>query len=261
MRDGYAVNGDLRMYYQVHGTVTDRTPLLLIHGGGGTIETNWGALMPSFAAEREVVAVEEEGHGRSRPVDREHNLDAAGQDVVAVLDELGLPAVDVLAFSAGTLTAIAMALANPRRVGRMILASTPWRRDAMIEGFWDGFEHATLDSMPQLFKDEYLRLNPGGEHLQTFFDLDVHRVRDMAGWSDEDVRGIHSPTLVVAADRDVVTVEGALRLSRAVPHGRLLIVPGNHGNYIGERLASEGDLSTMDATSPLLVGFLNTVVA
>lgn len=152
MRDGYAVNGDLRMYYQVHGTPTDRTPLLLIHGGGGTIETNWGALLPSFAAEREVVAVEEEGHGRTRPVDREHNLDAAVQDVVAVLDELGLPAIDVLAFSAGTLTAIAMALANPRRVGRMILASTPWRRDALIEGFWDGFERATLDSMPQLFR-------------------------------------------------------------------------------------------------------------
>ena len=36
------VNG-IRMYYEIHGS---GEPLVLIHGGGSTIETSFGRLMP-----------------------------------------------------------------------------------------------------------------------------------------------------------------------------------------------------------------------
>ena len=68
---GYAANGDLRMYYEVHGSATFGTrPLLLIPGGGSSIQTNFASIIPLLSAQRQVIAVDEEGHGRTLPTDR-----------------------------------------------------------------------------------------------------------------------------------------------------------------------------------------------
>jgi hypothetical protein len=46
-------------------------------------------------------------------------------------------------------------------------------------------------------------------------------------------------------------------MSRAIPGARLMIVPGNHGDYLGEVGASDGDPWTMLATVPYLLRFLD----
>src|SRR4051812_26686319 len=55
------VNG-LKMYYEIHGT---GQPLVLIHGGGSTIPSNWSVVLPAFARSRKVIAVELQAHGRT----------------------------------------------------------------------------------------------------------------------------------------------------------------------------------------------------
>jgi pimeloyl-ACP methyl ester carboxylesterase len=263
METGYVANGDLRMYYERHGDAAPgSTPLLLIHGGGSTIDTNWAALLPTLADGREVIAIEEEGHGRTRPTERALTSEASAGDVMAVLDELGVERVDVFAFSAGCQTAIAIALARPERIRRLVLASAPWRRDALIPGFWDGLAAGSLADMPPLFVEEHRRLNGDEpELLQRFFELDQQRMLTFQDWPDDAIAGIAAPTLVVAADRDVVTVESAALLARTVADGRLLVVPGTHGDYLGEAFASGGDLSLMRATAPLLRHFLDATPA
>jgi hypothetical protein len=62
---------------------------------------------------------------------------------------------------------------------------------------------------------------------------------------------------VVSADRDVVTAGYAARMAGVIPGARLLIVPGGHGDYLGEHAASGGDLRTMHATVPFLLRFLD----
>lgn len=256
---GFAEHDGIRMYYERHGSPRPgASPLLLIHGGGSTIDTNWSALLPLLAEGREVIAIEEEGHGRTRPTERPLTSEASAEDIVAVLDAVGVERADVLAFSAGAQTAIALAVTHPDRVRRLVLASAPWRRDAMVPGFWEGLEEATLADMPQLFQNEHRRLNPEEpDLLQRFFDLDRGRMLSFEDWRTADIAGITAPTLVVAADRDVVTVESAAELARTVADGRLLVVPGVHGDYLGEAFAAAGDLGSMRATAPLLLRFLD----
>ena len=57
-----AVNG-LKMYYEVHG---DGPPLLLLHGGSGSIPETW---VPYFTPRFRVIAIEQMGHGRTADAD------------------------------------------------------------------------------------------------------------------------------------------------------------------------------------------------
>ncbi|WP_240629645.1 alpha/beta fold hydrolase [Specibacter cremeus] len=255
---GYAQNGPLRMYYEVHGdTRPGRVPLLLVHGGGSTIDSNFRHLIPVLAETRQVIAVEEEGHGHTAPIDRPLTAEHSAQDVAAVLRQLDVPSADVLGFSAGGHTALALAMEHPALVHRLIAASTFFTRDAMIDGFWEGLQDATVEDMPEVYKDIDRRLNPDPRHLERLFVLDSQRMLSFPGWTDEQLGTIATPTLVLVADRDVIRPEHAVRMSHAIPRSRLMIVPGAHGDYLGEVYASGDDLGPMCATLPFLLRFLD----
>src|SRR5688572_20080688 len=61
---GHAPVNGINVYYEVHGR-RDGIPLVLLHGGGSTIEVTFSRVLPVFAASRRVIAVEEQAHGRS----------------------------------------------------------------------------------------------------------------------------------------------------------------------------------------------------
>src|ERR1700734_4160746 len=115
---GYASVNGLRMYYEVRGT---GRPLVLLPGGLMTIEGSFGPLLPDLVAERQVIAAELQGHGRTADIDRDLELRDLAGDVAALLDHLGIDQADVLGFSLGGGAALQLALAHPGRVGRTIL--------------------------------------------------------------------------------------------------------------------------------------------
>jgi pimeloyl-ACP methyl ester carboxylesterase len=246
------------MYYEVHGEPRPNcAPLLLIHGGGSTIESNFRELIPLLIGTRQVIAVEEEGHGHTAPIDRPLTAENSATDVTAVLRKLDVPVADVLGFSAGGHTALALAMSHPAVVRRLIIASSFSARDAMVEGFWEGLQSATSKDMPEVYREAALRLNPDPQHLEKLFVLDSQRMLTFPGWSDEQLGTITASTLVLIADRDVIRPEHAIQMVRAIPESRLMIVPGNHGDYLGEQAASDGDLRTMRATLPFLLRHLD----
>ena len=50
------------MYYEIHG---EGEPLVLVHGGGSTIESNWSQVLPLFASMYKFIAVELQAHGHT----------------------------------------------------------------------------------------------------------------------------------------------------------------------------------------------------
>src|SRR4051794_16779067 len=109
-----SVNG-IELYYERHGA---GRPLVLLHGGLMTIELNFGELLPTLSADRDVIAVELQGHGRTPLGDRPMAIESMADDVVALLDHLDVDEADVYGFSLGGLVACAIALRRPDRVGR-----------------------------------------------------------------------------------------------------------------------------------------------
>jgi len=220
------------MYYEAHGE--GGRPLILIHGGGSTVESNWSNVLPLLAAHRTVIAVELQAHGRTADVDRPETFEQDADDVATLVRQLNLTSVDLFGFSNGGHTAMQIAIRHPRIVRRMVIASASYRREGMIDGFFEMMEHASLDNMPAPLKEAFLAVNPDPHALQTMHDKDAARMRTFDDWSDDALRSINAPALIINADRDVIKTDHAVAMSRLIPNARLLIVPGTHGSYLGE---------------------------
>src|SRR6266436_7171978 len=83
---GYAPVNGLELYYESHGNpAKDGEPLVLLHGGGSTIETSFGKLIPLVSKARQVIAFEQQGHGHTADVDRPFSFEQSAEDAVALL--------------------------------------------------------------------------------------------------------------------------------------------------------------------------------
>ena len=78
-----SVNG-IQIYYEVHGS-HEGIPLVLLHGGGSTIDSNFGRVLPFLAGSRRVIALEEQGHGRTSDRDQPVTFERSADDVAGLL--------------------------------------------------------------------------------------------------------------------------------------------------------------------------------
>ena len=251
---GYAKINGLRMYYEIHGT--GGTPLVLVHGGGSTIGTNFGRVMPLLARTRRVIAVEVQAHGHTLDVDRPFTFAQDADDVAALLDSLGVSKADILGFSNGGTTALQVAIRHPAKVNRLVVASANYKRDGMQPGFWDGMMKASYADMPQPYKDAYLKINPSQAGVNAMFERDSKRMQGFEDIPDAAIRAIQAPTLVVVGDQDVIRVEHALALAGTLAHGRLCVLPGTHGSYLGEIMTPNVSARTLEVFVGLIDEFL-----
>jgi len=185
---GFAPVNGLSMYYEIHGT-GEGVPLVLLHGGGSTIETSWGRILPLFARHRRVIALEEQAHGRTSDRNGPVRFETSADDVEALLDYLKVDKADIMGFSNGAMVAMQVAIRHPERVWRMVYASAMARRDGARAEFWPMMEKADFSSMPQDLKDAFLKVNPDLAKLRNMHDKDLERMQHFVDVPDEAVRG------------------------------------------------------------------------
>lgn len=255
VRAGHLPVNGLQMYFEIHGAGAG-TPLVLLHGGGSTITSSYGRVLPWFARHRRVIAVEEQAHGRTSDRDAPARFETSADDVDALLAQLGVVTADVMGFSNGASVALQLAIRHPARVRRLVFASSMTRRSGTAPAFWDGFAHASLADLPGSLRDDFLAVNPDPQALRRMFDRDVERMRSFRDVPDADVAGVAIPVLIVSGDRDVPTLEHAVELTRLFPRARLAVLPGGHGDYLGDAAAPPGDRAP-ELTSWLVEQFLD----
>lgn len=232
-RSGHAPVNGVELYYEIHGPQKD-VPLVLLHGGGSTIDVTYSQTLPLFARNRAVIALDEQGHGRSTARPGPATFEASADDVAALLDFLRIPQADVMGFSNGASVALQLTLRHPGKVRKLVFASAMTQRDGAHSQLWDFMEHAEFSSMPQPLKDAFLKVNPDQRKLHEMHDRDAARMRSFRDVPDEQVAGVRIPVLILLGDRDVVKPEHGIELTRLFPHARLMILPAGHGDYLSE---------------------------
>jgi pimeloyl-ACP methyl ester carboxylesterase len=260
VKTGHSPVNGISMYYEIHGDA-DGTPLVLLHGGGSTIEVTYGKVLPILARHRKVIAVEEQGHGRTTDRDKPVRFDTSADDVAALLQQLKIEKADIMGFSNGASVAMQVAIRHPAVVRKLIFASSMTKRSGASPQFWGFMDKATFANMPQPLKDAFLKVNPDPQKLRTMHDKDLARMRDFVETPDEAVKSVKAPTLVVLGDRDIPTPEHALELIRLLPQARLIILPAGHGDYLGEMTVAKAGSHYPELTAGLLTEFLGDPMA
>jgi len=227
----YADVDGLRMYYEIHGS---GFPLVLIHGGGSTIGTSFGRILPALAKSHEVIAVELQAHGHTADIARPLSFAQDADDVAALLAHLDIQRADIFGFSNGASTTLEIAIRHPEVVSRIVVASTMYKRDGAYDWLWKMMESPRFSDMPQAYKDAYLEINPDTNALHRMYERDTARMQSFADIDDADIEAISAPALIMIGDNDVVRPEHAVEMYRRMPHATLAILPGGHGDYMGE---------------------------
>ncbi|TGL57692.1 alpha/beta fold hydrolase [Leptospira sarikeiensis] len=252
---GNAQIGDLSIYYEVHGK-NEGIPLVLLNGGGSTIETTYSKLLPIFSKHRRVIALDEQAHGRTGDRKGPLRFHTSADDVAGLLKHLKIEKVDVLGFSNGASVALHLAVRHPKLVNKLVFASSMSKKSGAFPQFWEYMKKTSFEEMPQTLKDVFLQVNPDPQKLRNMYEKDVERMQNFKDLSDKEVASIKIPTLIVQGDRDVPKLEHAVELVRLIPNARLLVLPAGHGDYLGEAIGGKQDRYP-ELTASLIEDFLD----
>ncbi|MCC8425691.1 alpha/beta fold hydrolase [Mucilaginibacter sp. UR6-11] len=244
-----AING-ISMYYEIHGE--GNMPLVLIHGGGSTINTTFGRILSLLSAHGKVIALELQAHGRTTDRNAPETFEQDADDVAALLKHLHIEKANILGFSNGGTTTLQLAIRHPQLVNKIIVIAGAYKRDGFLPGFFEGMQQVTINHMPAILKEEFLKLTPDETRLQAMFEKDKARMISFKDYSDETLKSIKAASLFIVSDKDVITVEHTQQMSLLTEGGQLAVLPGVHGGFLG---AMESDLPA-DSKMPELTAML-----
>jgi pimeloyl-ACP methyl ester carboxylesterase len=254
-RSGWSDVNGLKMYYEIYG---EGKPLVLIHGGGSTIQTTFGRVIPMLARHRKLIAVELQAHGRTSDRDNELSFEQDADDVATLLKNLKVLKADFLGFSNGGTTTLQIAIRHPEIVNKIVTASALCKRDGVPPQFWDFMKQARLENMPELLKEGYKEVAPDPGGLQVMHDKDAKRMLNFKDIPEEKIKLIKAPTFIIVGDKDVITPEHAVEMHRLITNSELAIIPGVHGESIGEITTLKPNYTENDFIAvPLIERFLD----
>jgi pimeloyl-ACP methyl ester carboxylesterase len=227
------VNG-LKLYYELHGS---GEALVMLHGGVGASEM-FGANLAALAADRQVIAVHLQGHGRTADIDRPLSFELMADDISAMLKYLRVERADILGYSLGGGVALQTAIRHPEVVRKLVIVSTPAKREGWYPEVLKGFDQMGPEAARYMDQSPLFRLYPDVKWAKLCTKLG-ELLRQDYDWSKE-AAAIRLPMLMVFADADAVRtayiaelftmlgggqrdagMDGALR-----PAARLAILPG-----------------------------------
>jgi len=247
------ING-IQIYYEIYGT---GSPLIMLHGGGSTIQSSFERIIPLLATNHQIIAIESQAHGRTSDRNSPSSFTQDAEDVAELMNYLKINKADILGFSNGATTALQLAIHHPEKVNKLVLGSPLAKRNGVADGFWEFMKNASLENMPSQLKEAFLKVNPSEEGLKNMHDRDAARMVNFKDIPDHDLRSIQAPTLIILAEQDVILSKHGKDLERLIPNCQLTIVQSVHGEYFGEITTVGPDFKEEDLPVPLIERFLN----
>jgi aminoacrylate hydrolase len=236
--------GDCNIYCERHGA---GFPVLFISGLNG-YGAYWRDQVPSFAKSFEVVLHDHRGIGQSDHSRSPYTVERMASDVVALMDALGIAKAHVVGHSTGGAIAQVLALDQPQRVASMVIAASWTKPDAYFRRLFAlrkeilarlgpaaYLQSATLWLYPSFWiarNNERLR-QLEAQLLATFSppEIVMSRIDAILAFDrSEDLGRIRTPTLIVAAEDDIVTPPYfSEELARLIPAAEIKLFPrGGH---------------------------------
>lgn len=219
LKSGYASVNGIQLYYATAG---EGEPVVLLHGGLANSDY-WGQQVAALAQHHKVIVVDSRGHGRSTRDSRPYSYDLMSDDVVALLDHLKIAKADIVGWSDGGIIGIDLAIRHPTRVNR-IFSFAPNTKTSGVKP--DTEKNPVFASYIERAGNEYRKLSKTPDQYDAFVEQISHMWGTQPNWSDEDLKKINTPVLIVDGDHDEAIVREHLEyIANTIPNAGLLILP------------------------------------
>jgi pimeloyl-ACP methyl ester carboxylesterase len=227
------VNG-LKLYYELYGS---GEALVMLHVGVGASEM-FGDNLAAFAADRQVIAVHLQGHGRTADIDRPLSYELMADDISAMLKYLRVERADILGYSLGGGVALQTAIRHPEMVHKLAEMSTPARREGWYPEVLQSFDQMGPQAARYMDQSPLSQLYPNVNWAKLFTKIGELQRQDY-DWSRE-VAGLGMPILMAYADADAIRLQHIMEFFALLgggqrdagldgslrPAARLAIMPG-----------------------------------
>jgi pimeloyl-ACP methyl ester carboxylesterase len=220
---GYTPIGAARIWWGRYNASAAGIPVLLLHGGMGS--SNYFAhLIPTLVADgRGVIAIDSRGHGRSTLGGDKLSYELMASDVLAVLDQLQIPKVDLVGWSDGGIIGLELAIYHRKRINRLYAFGA----NADSGGLTPGSENtAVFKAYLDRSGRDYARLSPTPDAFGTFERL----VNNM--WATEphltraQLASITAPvTIADGQHEESILPEHVFYMAQSIPDANLMILP------------------------------------
>jgi 3-oxoadipate enol-lactonase len=226
----------------VHHVVTgpEDAPVVVLSNSLGSTMSMWDAQVDELTRHFRVVRYDTRGHGGSPVPDGPYSIDDLADDMVALLDRLGIPRAHVVGLSLGGMTGLRLAARDPDRVDRLVVLctgahlepSSAWTdRAATVRA--RGSRAVAEAVVARWFTPDLLAADPDVKSAAEAMVAGTP-TEGYAGCCEgiaamdlrDDLASITAPTLAVAGADDPATPPPHLEaIAEGVQHGRLLVVP------------------------------------
>ncbi|MEO7744608.1 MAG: 3-oxoadipate enol-lactonase [Actinomycetota bacterium] len=212
------------VHHVTHGPAD--APVLVLAGSLGSTQRMWDPIVPTLAEHLRVVTYDARGHGLSPAPTGPYAIKDLADDLVLLLDTVGVERAHLGGLSMGGMTAMRLAARDPRRVGSMTLLCTSaqlgpaqgWldRADAVRAGGvasvapviverW--LTPAAVRRDPALVASLVEMISSSSDHgyaacCEAIAEMDLR----------PDLASITAPTLAIAGEQDPATPPEHLRL-------------------------------------------------
>jgi len=249
---GYLPINGLNLYHEVYGELGVSTPPLLLIPGAFMGTDSMKAWADAFAPQRAVIVFDQQGHGRTPDTSRAMSYEQFADDAAALLRALEVERADVMGYSQGGGVALQLAIRHPSLVSKLVSMSATFRKDGWYPSVFEaigglGAEAFVGTPVETAFMAHTPDAKAFDAYLEKMKELNVND-QDI---SDEEMRSISAPTMVIVGDADGVKPEHALAMFKLrgggdeeaaasgvlqkVPVARLVVLPAmSHVGLSGE---------------------------
>lgn len=227
---GYVEVNGIDYYYEIQG---DGEPLLLLHGGLGSIDM-FRPVLSNFTKSRKLILVDLQGHGRTSLGDGKIDMIRLGDDMAVILKELHFEKVDAVGYSFGGGVAFRLAVQHPQMVNKLALVSAGFSRD----GFFPDIlaqQSQVNSSMADMMKEtpmyqSYVKIAPHPEDFPKLLDAMGELMSIPYNWSD-DVKKLKMPVMIIFGDSDMYLPEHMIEFYKLMGGGQ------RDGGWMGENMS------------------------
>jgi pimeloyl-ACP methyl ester carboxylesterase len=203
------------IYYEIYGK---GEPLLLLHGNGQSIAA-LDKQIAFFSRRWRVIVVDSRGHGNSGWGKGRLTYDQMAEDMSTLLESLGIESANVVGWSDGGNVGLILAIRHPAQVTRLATMGALITPDGAYQWAQDWVGKQVVSAQARIDAGDKTR--PWPHYLQL---LDLLGKQPQVAVSE--LKKITAPTLIMAADKDVIRPDHSQLIFEAIPKAQLVIFPG-----------------------------------